>query len=122
MSHTFHDCSGQVIGAAVAVHTVLGPEFLEVVYQRALELELEARHIRFERQVEVAGRYNGHLVGVHRLDLIVEASVVVELKAVSAVLEAHMAQLRSYLRAADSRVGLLLNFNAPVLGVRRVVN
>jgi GxxExxY protein len=59
---------------------------------------------------------------VHRLDLIVEASVVVELKAVSAVLEAHMAQLRSYLRAADSRVGLLLNFNAPVLGVRRVVN
>jgi GxxExxY protein len=122
VGHEFGDCSGRVIGAAVAVHTVLGPGFLEGVYQQALELELEARHIHFERQVELAVRYKGHLVGVHRLDLIVEASVVIELKAVSAVLEAHMAQLRSYLKAADVRVGLLLNFNTPVLGVRRVVN
>lgn len=122
MGHGFDDCSGRLIGAAVAVHTALGPGFLGGIYQRALEMELHAQHIRFERQVEVAVRYRGQLIGLHRLDLIVEGSIVVELKAVSAVVEAHMAQLRSYLRATDSRVGLLLNFNTPVLGIRRVVN
>jgi GxxExxY protein len=111
-----------VIGAAVAVHTALGPGFLESIYQRALEIELDLRDIEFQRQLEVDVRYRGETVGRHRLDLLVEQSVVVELKAVSVILEAHLAQLRSYLKATDTRVGLLLNFSAPVLGVRRVVN
>ncbi len=122
MTYTFQDGSGRVIGAALAVHTTLGPGFLEGIYQRALELELTAMGLRFESQLSVPIRYRGELVGVHRLDLLVESSVVVELKAVSAVLDAHLAQLRSYLRATDTRIGLLLNFNAAVLGVRRVVN
>jgi GxxExxY protein len=122
VGHEFDDCSGRLIGAAVAVHTALGPGFLEGIYQRALETELHAQHIWFERQIEVAVRYRGQVVGLHRLDLVVEGSIVVELKAVSAVTEAHLAQLRSYLKATESRVGLLLNFNTPVLGVRRVVN
>jgi len=122
MGHVFEDCSGRVIGAAVAVHTALGPGFLESIYQRALEIELDLRDIEFQRQFEVDVRYRGETVGRHRLDLLVEQSVVVELKAVSLILEAHLAQLRSYLKATDTRVGLLLNFSAPVLGVRRVVN
>jgi GxxExxY protein len=122
MGHRFEDCSGRVIGAAVAVHTALGPGFLESIYQRALEIELDLRDIEFQRQLEVDVRYRGETVGRHRLDLLVEQSVVVELKAVSVILEAHLAQLRSYLKATDTRVGLLLNFSAPVLGVRRVVN
>ncbi|TFG42578.1 MAG: GxxExxY protein [Gemmatimonadales bacterium] len=122
MGHVFGDCSGRVIGAAVAVHSALGPGFLESIYQGALEIELEMRGIEFQRQLEVAVRYRGEVVGRHRLDLLVEESVVVELKAVSAVLEAHLAQLRSYLKATDTKVGILLNFSTPVLGVRRVVN
>lgn len=122
MGHVFQDCSGRVIGAAVAVHMALGPGFLEGIYQRALEMELAGLGLRLESQLSVPVRYRGQLVGVHRLDLVVEATVVVELKAVSTVLDAHLAQLRSYLRATDTRIGLLLNFNAAVLGVRRVVN
>jgi len=106
----------------VAVHTALGAGFLEGIYQRAFELELHSQGIRFESQLQVPVRYKSHLVGFHRLDLLVEGVLVVELKAVSAVLDAHLAQLRSYLRATDTRVGLLLNFSAPVLVVRRVVN
>ena len=122
MRHVFGDCSGRVIGAALAVHSALGPGFLEGIYQRSLELELGAAQLRFERQVEVPILYNGVVVGLHRLDLVVGGTIVVELKSVSSVVEAHLAQLRSYLRATGLGVGLLLNFNAPILGVRRVVN
>jgi GxxExxY protein len=104
------------------VRDVLGAGFVEGIYQRALEAELSARGIPFDRQLQVVVRYRGEVVGFHRLDLLVRGSVVVELKAVSAVLDAHLAQLRSYLRATDCRVGLMLNFGAAVLGVRRVVN
>jgi GxxExxY protein len=121
VGHEFEDFSGRVIGAAVAVHMALGPGFLEGIYERALEMELSAANLNFESQLRVPIHYRGQLVGVHRLDLLVEASIVVELKAVSTVLDAHLAQLRSYLKATDTRIGLLLNFNAPVLAVRRVV-
>jgi GxxExxY protein len=111
-----------VIGAALAVRDALGAGFVEGIYQRALEMELAARGIPFQSQLEALVRYRGEVVGVHRLDLLVEGSVVVELKAVSAVRDAHLAQLRRYVKAIDCRVGLLLNFGAAVLGVRRVVN
>jgi len=111
-----------VIGAAVAVHTALGPGFLEGIYQRAFEIELRETGLRFESQIRVPVHYRTQLVGVHRLDILVEGVLVVELKAVSTVVEAHMAQLRSYLKATDCRIGLVLNFSSPVLGVRRVVN
>lgn len=122
MGHQFEDCSGRVIGAAIAVHAALGPGFLEGIYQRAFEIELCETGLRFESQLQVPVHYRAQLVGVHRLDVLVEGVLVVELKAVATVLDAHMAQLRSYLRATDTRVGLLFNFSAPVLGVRRVVN
>jgi len=106
----------------LAVRDSLGAGFVEGIYQRALEMELAARGIPYQRQLEVLVRYRGEVVGVHRLDLLVDGSVVVELKAVSAILDAHLAQLRSYLKAIDCRVGILINFGAAVLGVRRVVN
>jgi GxxExxY protein len=100
----------------------LGSGFLEGIYQRAFEIELWETGLRFESQVQVPVHYRTQLVGIHRLDILIEGVVVVELKAVATVLDAHLAQLRSYLKATDTRIGLLFNFSAPVLGVRRVVN
>jgi len=122
MGHDFDPGSQRVIGAAIAVHSALGAGFVESIYQRAFEVELLARGIPFECQLRVPILYRGDLVGIHRLDLLVEGTLVVELKAVSSILECHLAQLRSYLKATDTRIGLLINFNAPVVGVRRVVN
>ena len=121
-SYEFEPLSQRIIGAALEVHTRLGPGFRESVYEEALRLELDKRGIDWERGKVIAVQYDGVLVGTHRLDLVVSGSVVVELKAVSAFLEVRTAQLRAYLRAADLRVGLLLNFGAMPLGIKRLVN
>ena len=106
-----------VIGAGIAVHSALGPGFMEVVYDRALLIELRHRGRRAERQKAIEIGYRGELVCRHRLDLIVEGVVVVEVKAVKKLRPIHQAQLLSYLKASGCRVGLLMNFN-----VRRFVN
>ena len=100
----------EVIGAAMEVHRVLGPGFLETIYQRGLELELRQRHVPFEAQRRIALSYKGLPVGDHVLDLVVAGKVVVELKAVKEMNEQHRAQLISYLKAAQLPVGLLINF------------
>jgi GxxExxY protein len=100
----------------------LGPGFREEVYENALCLELEQRSIRYERQVEFPVHYLGRLVGDHQLDLVIQRTLVVELKAVFKLAEVHQAQLLAYLRAADLRVGLLLNFGEVPLGIKRIVN
>lgn len=119
------DCSHDVIGAAMAVHRALGPGLLEAVYARCLEVELGLRGMHVRGQVPVAVRYRGILFeSAYRLDLLVDESVVVEVKAVESVLPVHQAQLLSYLRLAGYRVGLLINFNTTILvrGVKRLVN
>lgn len=121
LPHLFEDGSTAVIGAALRVHRALGAGFLEDVYQRALELELAASGLRFDRRLPVEIRYRGQPVGVHRVDLLIESSIIVELKAVHVLLDLHRAQLLSYLRATGIHVGLLLNFNSPVLQIRRIV-
>jgi GxxExxY protein len=121
MTHSFEELSGRIIAAAIDVHKELGPGFLESVYQRAMEVALEHRGIPFERQKEITVCFESVDVGVHRLDLVVEEEIIVELKAVKALEDTHFAQLKSYLRATDLQVGLLLNFNAPTLVVKRVV-
>jgi GxxExxY protein len=121
LQHLFEDGSSAVIGAALRVHRALGAGFLEEVYQKALEVELAASGLRFDRQWPVEIRYRGQPIGLHRLDLLVETTIVVELKAVHALLDLHHAQLLSYLRATGLHVGLLLNFNSPVLQIRRIV-
>jgi GxxExxY protein len=119
------DCSHAVIGAAVEVQRVLGVGLLESAYAAALAIELDQRGLRFEREVAISGKYKGLDVGLlYRADFIVEGSVVVELKAVEGVLEAHRAQLLTYLRLSGHKIGLLINFHSfPVAkGVHRMVN
>lgn len=122
LGYSFDELSKRVIGAAIQVHRRLGPGFLESVYEQALKLELSKRKIPFESQKKIDVSYEGVIVGVHVLDMFVDQSLVVELKAVSALEDVHFAQVSSYLRAANAKVGLLLNFNSPFLVVRRVVN
>jgi GxxExxY protein len=121
MNHQFEQVSGQVLEAAIAVHKALGPGFLESVYEKALAGALTHRSIQFAKQVEVQITFEGENVGLHRLDLIVDKQIVVELKAVKALEDLHFAQVKSYLKATGLHVGLLLNFNAPTLVVKRVV-
>ena len=115
--------SNRVIGAALEVHRILGPGFVEAVYEEALAVELELRDIPYTLQQNVAVEYKGRLVGQSRLDLLVAESLVVELKAVEVLLPVHTAQLLSYLKATGHKLGLLVNFNTPLLrdGIRRVI-
>jgi GxxExxY protein len=113
----------QTIGAAIEVHRVLGPGFLERIYQEALCLELQARGIDFERERPVAVQYRGVAIPGQRIDLIVNSCVVVELKVAAGFDVVHDAQLISYLRTTGLRLRLLLNFSGPTLrnGIRRIV-
>jgi GxxExxY protein len=121
MGHTFEVLSGRVIEAAICVHRQLGPGFLESVYESALRVALRNRGIMYQSQREVLVFYEGEEVGVHRLDLVVEDQIVVELKAVKQLEDIHFAQVRSYLKATRLEVGLLMNFNASTLLVKRIV-
>lgn len=114
------ELSGRVIEAAIAVHRALGPGFLESVYENALCIELGLRGIAFERQKTIAITYEGATVGEHRLDLLVESRLVVELKAVKALENIFFAIGRSYLKAAGVTDGLLLNFASMPLTVKRI--
>ncbi|XXY51793.1 GxxExxY protein [Sorangium sp. So ce269] len=114
----------QVIGAAIEVHRVLGPGFLESIYEEALGVELSLRRISFRRQVAVRVDYKGRAVGNGRVDLLVADLLLVELKAVEYLAPIHMAQLLSYLKTMKLRHGLLVTFNVPALrlGIKRVIN
>jgi GxxExxY protein len=111
-----------IIGSAMDVHRILGPGYLENVYQAALEVELRLRGIAFSSQHSFALDYKGHEVGHGKLDLFVAGKVIVELKAVDQLTPLHRAQLMNYLRANGVRLGLLINFNVPILkeGIRRI--
>ena len=112
-----------LLAAAIEVHRVLGPGFVESVYERALCVELGLRNLRYRRQVPVVVEYKGQRVGESCLDLLIADRVVVELKAVEALAPIHWVQVRSYLKATGYLLGLLINFNVPVLlrGVRRII-
>ena len=121
-THQFKELSSRIIGAAIEVHRELGPGFLEAIYEEALKIELSEHSMRYDSQKEIKIEYLGVEIGVHRLDLLVEKKIIVELKAVKELTDTHFAQLRSYLKAAGLKVGLLLNFAKPTLDIRRVVN
>jgi GxxExxY protein len=112
-----------VIGAALEVHRHLGPGFLESVYEEALAVELSLRGLPYVRQKPYGLSYKGHEIGEGRLDLLVGDELLVELKAVEALAPIHKAQVISYLKATGCHLGLLINFNVPVLksGIQRVV-
>jgi GxxExxY protein len=120
--HGFEILSKKIIGAAIEVHKELGPGFLENISEEALKLELTKAKISYESQKEVKIKYLDTEIGTHRLDMLVENQVIVELKATREFSDIHFAQLRSYLKATRLKVGLLLNFAKPTLEIKRIVN
>ena len=120
-----NELSGEIIGAAIEVHRILGPGLLESVYEEAFAIELQDRNLLVSRQIEVPLVYKGRrLQNLLRMDLLVADLIVVEVKSVERILPVHEAQLLSYLRLAQKKLGLLINFNSTVLSrsVRRIVN
>jgi GxxExxY protein len=117
--------SEQVIGACIEVHRALGPGLLESAYEECLCHELSLRSIVFERQVPLPVSYKGvKLECGYRLDLVIGGKLIVELKVVEALLPIHEAQILTYLKLTGKTVGLLINFNVPVLeaGLKRIVH
>ena len=117
--------SRQVIGSAIEVHKSLGPGLLESVYEQAMCVELESRCVPFQRQVDVSLSYKGvPLGGALKLDLLIDAVVIAELKSFASLQPIHEAQLLTYLRLTGIWLGLLLNFNSVSMryGIRRRVN
>ncbi len=112
-----------VIGAAIEVHRLLGPGFLESVYEEALSIELKLRGIPFTRQVVVGVNYKDNIVGKEKLDFLVGGKLIVELKAVEMLAPIHSAQLLSYLKTTGFHLGLLINFNTTILrnGLKRII-
>lgn len=114
------DLSGRVIEAAIAVHTALGPGFLESVYENALAAELRARRIKFEQQKIIKFYHRGEIVGEHRLDLVIEGLLLVEMKTVKEIEEIFFIIARSQMKAAGISDGIILNFASTPLTIKRV--
>ncbi len=115
----------QVVDAAVAVHRALGPGLLESAYLAAMAIEMVERNLMFEQEVAIQARYHDRPLGVaYRADLIVESKVLVEAKSVRDLEGVHIAQTLSYLRLGGFRLGILLNFNVPIMkrGIKRIAN
>jgi GxxExxY protein len=120
-----NEISSRILGAAFKVHTQIGPGVLESVYQSCMHHELKKAGLRVEAQVAVPVQYDGlQLESGYRIDLLVEYTVIVELKCVDALLPIHKAQLLTYLKLANKPLGLLLNFNVVHMrdGIKRILN
>ena len=115
--------TSRIIGAAIEVHKVLGPGLLESIYESAMCIELEDRGITYAQQVRIPAYYKGRPLGKYEVDLIVNDLVVIEIKSVSHLTTVFEAQLLTYLRLTEKRVGLLINFNSRLLkdGIKRMV-
>ena len=114
----------RVRGCGIAVHRILGPGYKEIIYRRAYCLELEEAGLSYETEKKILVPYKDHVIDGHRIDLIVEGVVLVELKAIPRLAELHRRQVLSYLKATGLRLGFVMNFNVEVLkyGIKRVVN
>jgi len=120
----YTDVTSRIIDAAIKVHRILGPGFLESIYEAALAHEFDLRGIPYQRQVTFQVGYKGIVAGEHRLDFLVEDKVVLDLKAVKDFEKIHTVKTLSYMHATKKRVGLLINFNKVRLvdGVKRLQN
>jgi GxxExxY protein len=117
----FEALSGRIINSAIEVHKKLGPGFLESIYQEALPIQLKKDGMRVEEQKEIDIYYDNQQVGVHRLDLVIDKEIIVELKTVKDFDDSHTAQVISYLKATGFKIGLLLNFSKASLQIKRIV-
>ena len=120
--YQYSELTGKVIGCAMAVHSALGNGFQEVIYQRALEIEMLDLRLSFAREQEMPIFYKGRQIGSRRVDFLVDNAICVELKAISKLEDIHLAQAINYLEAFDLEIGLLINFGARSLEFKRVSN
>ena len=116
------DLTHKIIGAAMEVHKHLGNGFQEVVYQRALAIEMQLQNIEFVREQEMPLVYKGYDVGTRRVDFFVENKIMVEIKAIINLEDVHLAQAMNYLEAYNLEIGLLINFGAKSLEFKRLIN
>jgi len=112
----------KIIGCAMKVHSVLGNGFQEVIYQRALEIEIRKAGLGYAREMEMAVYYDGIDIGTRRVDFFVEDVIMVELKAIISLEEVHLAQAMNYVEAYKMEIGLLINFGSKSLQFKRVHN
>ena len=117
----YESLSEKIIAAAIEVHKKLGPGFLESIYENSLVFELQKRGLEVKNQIEIPVLYDNVEVGKHRIDLLVEDKIKVELKAIKNIEDVHFAIVKSYLRAFGLEHGLILNFAKTTLEIKRVI-
>jgi len=120
--YKYSELTGRIIGCAMKVHSALGNGFQEVIYQRALEIEMADASLSFSREHEMPIYYKEQQIGTRRVDFLIEGIVSVELKAITSLEDVHLAQAINYLEAYDLEVGLLINFGSKSLQHKRLVN
>ena len=120
--YKYKEITAKVIGAAMEVHKVLGNGFQEVIYQRALALELPYYDLNFKREFEMPIYYRNTQIGTRRVDFLVEDKISVELKSIIKLEDVHLAQAKNYLEAYNIEVGLLINFGSKSLEFKRLIN
>jgi len=118
----YEDITKRIISAAMKVHTILGNGFQEVIYQRAMEIEMPIENLSFKREMEMPIYYRETQIGTRRVDFFVEEKIMVELKAIIKLEDVHLAQAMNYLEAYKMEIGLLINFGAKSLEFKRVHN
>jgi len=118
----YKDLTFDIIGCAMEVHRHLGNGFQEVIYQRALAIEMSSKGINYSREFEMKIDYKGHEVGTRRVDFFVESKIMVEIKALINLEDVHLAQAMNYVEAYNLEIGLLINFGAKSLEHKRVHN
>lgn len=120
--YKYSELTSKIIGCAMTVHSELGNGFKEVIYQRALEIEMADNGIDFSREYEMPVYYKKQQIGTRRVDFLVEGTIAVELKAIVQMEDVHLAQAINYLEAYDLEIGLLVNFGAKSLQFKRLSN
>ena len=118
----YEQLTREIIGCAMRVHSTLGNGFQEVIYQRALEIEMRLAGLSFVREMEMPIFYRGYKIGTRRVDFFVENLIMVELKAIILLEDVHLAQAKNYLEAYNMEVGLLINFGSKSLSFKRLEN
>lgn len=118
----YQDITEKIIGCSMQVHRTLGNGFQELIYQRALAIELRMMNLEFQREKEMEIFYRGESIGIRRVDFFVEGLILVEIKAVIELLDVHLAQAINYLEAYNMQIGLLINFGAKKLQFKRIHN
>ena len=117
----YENLTNKIIGCAIKVHRILGPDFLESIYEKALVIELKKCGLEIKQQYETIIKYDKSEIGKHRIDLLIENKIVLELKAVKNIENIHFSIVRSYLRALNLSHGLILNFNKVRIDIKRVI-